>query len=414
MELLLLYVSIALFFSFLCSIAEATLLSVTPAYVATLEQKKNKAGAILKELKDNIDRPLAAILTLNTIAHTVGAAVAGAKAAKIFGNEYLGIVSAVLTLLILILSEIIPKTLGAVYWQALAPITARSVKILILALYPLVRFSELLTKLISRGKATNIFNRDEFVAMAEIGAKAGGIDHKEREMIENVLEFGESIVEEVMTPRKEIKMLSSATPLNEAGRFLRKYHFSRVPVYDAANPEIVVGILTIQDLLHYLENREHNQRLDSIELKQAFFIPETKLIIELFKEFQWRRMHMAIVMNEHGDIEGLVTLEDLLEELVGEIIDESDCEDQCIKKISHNSWSVDARIDLRKLADELDFEEFSGFPEHKTVAYMALKKLGKIPRRGEIFEYQACQFIVESIENNRINRVRVTRLSDKK
>ncbi|MBT4936794.1 HlyC/CorC family transporter [Candidatus Peregrinibacteria bacterium] len=410
MELLILYIFIAIFFSFLCSIAEAVLLSVTPTYIALLEQKKNKLAGLLKELKDDIDRPLAAILTLNTIAHTVGAAAAGAQATKVLGNEFLGIISAILTLLILVFSEIIPKTLGAVYWQSMAPSVARNLRFLIILLYPLVRFSEVLTKMISRGKATNIFSRDEFVAMADLEAKAGGIDYKEREMIENVLEFGKSIVEEVMTPQKEMKILSNKTSLHEAGIFLRQNHFSRVPVFDSTDPEKIIGILTVQDLLHNLDNRSHNSQLKDIDLKPVLFVPETKLLINLFKEFQWRHIHMAIVVNEHGSTAGLVTLEDLLEELVGEIMDEADDEEQRIKKISQNSWSVDARIDLEELADNLEIEAFSDFPKHKSIAYLMLQQLGKIPKRGEMLKYHGCQFIIENIECNRINRVRVIRL----
>jgi hypothetical protein len=173
------YAVVALGFSFLCSVAEAVVLSVTPSFVVNLEKRKTGAARLLKKVKVNIDRSLAAILTLNTIAHTVGAGGAGAEAAAFFGDRYVGISMAVLTLLILFLSEIIPKTLGALYWRRLAPATARFIQLLIWVLFPLIYVSELITKLLTRGKSTHAFSREEFTALAEIGAEARHLDARE-------------------------------------------------------------------------------------------------------------------------------------------------------------------------------------------------------------------------------------------
>ena len=186
MTLLIIYVAIALVFSFLCSIAEAVLLSVTTAHITLLEQEGKRAGLLLRELKSDINKPLAAILTLNTIAHTVGAVGAGAQAAIVFGSAWVGAASAVLTLLILVLSEIIPKTLGATYWRSLAGITAHSLKILVFLLYPFVVLSEMLTRGLSRNRELEGFSREEFAAMADLGEQEGQLEKRESRILKNM------------------------------------------------------------------------------------------------------------------------------------------------------------------------------------------------------------------------------------
>ncbi|MEM7396582.1 MAG: DUF21 domain-containing protein, partial [Verrucomicrobiota bacterium] len=189
---LVIYIGLALIFSFLCSVAEAVLLSITPSFIAGMEQEHPKRAELIKKLKqDNVDRSLAAILTLNTIAHTVGAIGSGSKATAVFGSEWFGVFSAVMTLMILFLSEIIPKTLGAVHWRNLAGPTAIFVRWLILVLYPLIVVSELLTKLITKGKEVHVFSREEFAAMAVVGESSGHIDPDESRIIHNLLRFGQ-------------------------------------------------------------------------------------------------------------------------------------------------------------------------------------------------------------------------------
>jgi CBS domain containing-hemolysin-like protein len=198
--LLITYVLLALVFSFVCSIAEAVLLSITPSYIAALHEQSPKRAALLKRLKqDNVDQSLAAILTLNTIAHTVGAIGSGAKATAVFGSAWFGLFSAVMTLLILFVSEIVPKTLGAVYWRRLAGPTASFVRGLILVLYPLIWISEKLTQLIAGGRKVHAFSREEFVAMAGVGEKAGAIDENESWIIRNLFRLKSLKATDVMT-----------------------------------------------------------------------------------------------------------------------------------------------------------------------------------------------------------------------
>jgi CBS domain containing-hemolysin-like protein len=204
MGLLALYVALAIGVSFLCSMMEAVLLSVTPSYVAAMEREGSAVGQRLHQFKENIDRPLAAILSLNTIAHTVGAAGVGAQAAVVFGEAYTGIVAAVLTLLILILSEIIPKTVGAVYWRTLTPPVVRFLTGTIIAMWPLVKLSQGLTHLLSQDEDEAAFSREEFTAMAELGEEEGVFEEKESRILRNLFRFNSLRVKDVMTPRTVI------------------------------------------------------------------------------------------------------------------------------------------------------------------------------------------------------------------
>jgi len=215
--LLLVYVLLALFFSFLCSVAEAVLLSITPSYIAELRERDPKQADRLQNLKgEGIDRSLAAILTVNTIAHTVGAIGAGAKATSVFGDAWFGVFSAVMTLLILFLSEIVPKTIGAVHWRRLSGFTVTYVNLLIKLTYPLIVVSELVTRLIARGQKVHVFSRDEFIAMADVGQKSGQIDDRESKIIRNLFRFKALTAEDIMTPRTVMVALQADMTVGQA------------------------------------------------------------------------------------------------------------------------------------------------------------------------------------------------------
>ncbi|MDT8318987.1 MAG: CNNM domain-containing protein [Xanthomonadales bacterium] len=248
MALLITYVLVALTFSFLCSIAEAVLLSVSSPYVALLEKHSPGSGALLRELKADINKPLAAILTLNTIAHTIGAAGAGAQVTLVFGNAYLGIASAVLTLLILIFSEIIPKTMGAHYWRKLAPVTAYGLKVLIWLLYPFVKLTEIMTGGMVDGPTLSGFSRQEFAAMAELSAEEGQLALRESEVLKNLLRLRDIRIKDAMTPRV---VVFSVPAVMTVGNFFKKHeeaNFSRIPVY-SQDPERLEGFVLRGDLL---------------------------------------------------------------------------------------------------------------------------------------------------------------------
>jgi len=322
--LLVVYILLALIFSFACSVAEAVLLSITPSYIAGLKENKPKLAETLKKLKqDNVDRSLAAILTLNTIAHTVGAIGSGAKAVAVFGNTWFGVFSAVMTLLILFLSEIIPKTLGAVYWRKLSGVTAIFVNWLIFLLYPLILVSELLTKFIAGNKDVHAFNRDEFVALADIGTKAGKIKDYELRIFKNLFKSDSLIAEHIMTPRTVVRAASRDMTVNEYLEDEKLHPFSRVPIYTEHIDDSVSFILK-DDVLLAKAKGEGYKKLSELEhpLKS---VPGVIPILGLLDFFLNERVHICRVFEEYGGMEGIVTLEDVVETLLGmEIVDEKD------------------------------------------------------------------------------------------
>ncbi len=321
---LIIYVLLALFFSFLCSVAEAVLLSVTPSYIEGLKNKRPRQAELLKRLKhDNVDRSLAAILTLNTIAHTVGAIGAGAKATVVFGSAWFGLFSAAMTLMILFLSEIIPKTIGAVYWSRLAGPTAIFVKLLILTLYPIVWLSEKVTRFISHGTGLHVFSRDEFIAMASVGETTGQIRTKESRIIQNLLCFESLKVTDIMTPRTVISALAEDMTISESLEYIMKTPFSRLPLYKS-HMDNTTGFVLKDDVLIFMAQKRGNEKLKVLK-RDILAVPGSIPLTVLFERFLKERQHIALIVSEHGGTEGLVTLEDLIETLMGmEIVDETD------------------------------------------------------------------------------------------
>lgn len=321
--LLVFYALVALGFSFFCSIAEAVLLSVSPSYIATLSKSGKRSAKRLRNMKANVDRPLAAILSLNTIAHTVGAAGVGAEAAGIWGSSAVGYASAIMTLLILILSEIIPKTIGAVYWRQLAPITAQAIQLLIWVLYPLVWLSELLTKLISGGKKHEIVTRQELAATAALSSKTGELRTEEHRILTNLLRFDSLTVENVMTPRTVMFSFPEDWTVGELLERHPNLPVSRIPVYHKS-VDNVTGFVLKTDILLTQANDQFDTSL--LDLKRSIkAIPATASLMDAFELLLDQREHLALVIDEYGGTDGLVTMEDLIETLLGmEIVDEAD------------------------------------------------------------------------------------------
>ena len=335
--LLLLYVVLALLFSFLCSVAEATLLSITPSYIAGLQQTNPKKAAQLRRLRvDKVDQSLAAILTVNTIAHTVGAIGAGSKATAVFGSAWFGVFSAVMTLLILFVSEIVPKTLGAVYWRQLASATGVFVSLLIKAMYPLVVVSEKLTQLISRGQKAHHFNREEFVAMASVGQEQGQINPRESKIIRNLFLLKSLDAGSVMTPSIVVSALQKDLRVDEALALPAGTRFSRLPIY-GKDLDHVVGFVLREDLL-VAQNQGQGGRPLTDFRRDIVAILSTTPLSRLMETLLEQRRHLALVVGEYGDTKGLVTLEDVVETLLGvEIVDEGDQVDD-MRALARQLW----------------------------------------------------------------------------
>ncbi len=323
MGLLILYVAIALIFSFLCSITEAVFLSVSKAHITLMEQQDRSGGAMMRELKEDINKPLAAILTLNTIAHTIGAAGAGAQAAIVFGNAWVGLASAILTLLILVFSEIIPKTLGAVYWRQLAGVTAHLLVMLVWILYPFVWFSEKITRRISLKEEPEGFSREEFAAMAELGEKEGQLQEQESRILKNIFLLNETPVTAVMTPRPVVFSLPDSMKVSEFFSAYDDTRFSRIPIYEN-NREQLEGFVLKSDLL-LAQTRGNSDNTLKHYQRELKAMVDSKSVYDAFELFIKGRLHIMLIVDEYGGMEGIITLEDILETLLGfEIMDEKD------------------------------------------------------------------------------------------
>lgn len=341
MILLITYVLIALLFSFICSIAEAVLLSVTNAYIAVHEKEEKKAAPILKRLKNDINRPLAAILTLNTIAHTLGAAGAGAQAVVVFGSAYVGVASVVLTLLILVLSEIIPKTLGAHYWPQLAPITAFFLRFLVWLLYPFVKLSEWITRgMIQEGTLTG-FSRQEFAAAAELGAQEGQLNAQESEILKHLMALRDKRVDDVLTPRTVMFSLADSLTVEEYFHKYDKVHFTRIPIYHE-DPDKITGFVIRSDLFLAQARGNGQNTLDNYR-RDIPAILNNMPVSQAFDQLLLARAHVMLVVDEYGGVKGIVTLEDILEELLGmDIVDESD-KAVDMQELARRRWKRRAR-----------------------------------------------------------------------
>ena len=343
MAVLFLYLFLAVGISFLCSIFEAVLLSVTPAFVSIQKKEKKRLGQQLARMKEDINQPLAAILSLNTMAHTIGAAGTGAEAARIFGDAYLGVISGVLTLIILVFSEIIPKTLGARYWRQLTPVTVFCLRYLLWAFYPFVKLSHWLTMGIKEGPEIKGFSREEFRAMADLSRAEGQLGEQENRMLKSLLMAHGRLVSEILTPRTVV----FSVPHDLSVKAFMEEHdaerFSRIPVYKD-DPEHLVGFVLRSDLL-LAHARGEGERPVFDFVRELSGVSETTSVTKAFKKCLTDREQILQVIDEHGGLKGILTLEDVIETLLGlEIVDEGD-KITDMQKLAKRRW----RFRLREL-----------------------------------------------------------------
>ncbi|WZL89652.1 CNNM domain-containing protein [Salinimicrobium sp. 3283s] len=323
MGLLLTYLFIALFTSFICSIAEAALLSTPVSYVKAKIEMGSRTAKNFLSLKEDVDRPLSAILSLNTVAHTVGAAGVGAQATVVFGEAYFGIVSAVLTILILILTEIIPKTLGANFSKELMGITTKVIRLMIVITYPLVIMSLFLTRFLSRKEKELTTSREEISALASIGTEEGIFADKENKIIQNLIRLKTIRISEIMTPRIVVVLANEEMTLQEFLVNKEFLHFSRIPVYSESR-ENVTGYVFREMVFEKLAEDQFHLKLKDIRRNISTFT-ETDTLFRVWEELLHKKEQISLVVDEYGGIDGIVTLEDIIETLLGfEIVDEKD------------------------------------------------------------------------------------------
>ena len=361
MALLLFYGIISIFFSFLCSILEAVLLCVTPTFI-NVKKKEGKAFATeLETLKNDVDRPLIAILTLNTIAHTVGAILVGVQAKVAFTEMYgtqtqtilgitfseeimVGVVSSIMTILILVASEIIPKTIGATYWKGLSNFTTKALKVLIFPLKwtGILWLLQLTTKLIGgKGHHGSVLSREDFHVMADMAEEEGIFQENESKIIKNLLTFKDVFAKNVMTPRSVLTAESETTTVEEFFNKNMNVRFSRIPIY-TDNPDNIIGLVLKDEVFKEMALGNGSKQLT--DLKRAIIIVDrNKPIPMLFEELVATRNHMALVVDEYGSVSGIVTMEDVIETLLGlEIMDESDNVSD-LQRLARKSWETRAK-----------------------------------------------------------------------
>lgn len=361
MGLLFFYAFISVFFSFLCSILEAVLLSINPTFI-NLKMKEGKAyAATLETLKKDVDKPLIAILTLNTIAHTVGAILVGVQAKVAYANLYgtaqrlflgmeftedlmVGVVSTLMTILILVASEIIPKTIGATYWRQLANFTAKSLKIMVLILKwtGLLWILQLFTKLVGgKGHHGSVLSREDFTAMADIAHEEGVFQESESIVIKNLLKFDEILAKDVMTPRTVMKMAPESSTIKDFFDANPKLRFSRIPIYKD-KVDNITGFVLKDTVLEEMIHENGDSTLSTIK-RDILVVDRSKPIPDLFETFISQRQHIALVVDEYGSASGLVTMEDVIETLLGlEIVDESDNVED-LQILARENWKTRAK-----------------------------------------------------------------------
>ena len=320
---LLIFLLAALVISFLCSILEASLMSTPISYITLKEEEGLKAAVRFRQYKLDPSRPLAAILSLNTIANTIGAAGVGRQATMVFGSQWFGLVSAVTTILILVFSEIIPKTIGSSSWKSLTSFTANTIHVLIVVLYPIVVSVEFLQKLFSGGKSDISVSRDELGAMADVAEETGELEEDENEIIQNIINIDEIEAKDAMTPRVVAAIAPESMTIKKFYKDRRFLHHSRIPVY-ADNDEYITGYILRMDALQLMAEDKFDCKLSEIKREVSSF-PEETTIDRIWDDMLRSKEQMAIIINEYGSFQGLLTMEDIIETVLGdEIVDERD------------------------------------------------------------------------------------------
>jgi putative hemolysin len=411
MWLFLIAVTVALVASFICSICEAVLLSINHAQIEALTQKHAVAGRLLSGFKRNIDVPIAAILIVNTSAHTIGAAVAGATYGEVFDENTLWLFTLVFTLFMLLFTEIVPKTLGVAHANLLATPVAFAIRLLTFLLKPLVWVSELLSSALRGGRSVPVTSVEEIRLLVALGRNEGIVGVRTAGMIMGATLLKNMRAFDVMIPRPDVTFLSALDNREETERKLRDSEFSRFPFSPTAELDDVSGIVLSRKLLFWMH--EHPEaEIDWTSLcDETLIVPESMRLNVLLKTFQAERRHLAIVVDEFGGVEGIATLEDVIEEVVGEIEDESDVPVARLWRRPDGSWHVTAGTDLRSVCSALQLE---WLPEAEitTLGGLIGERLGRIPAPGDAIDWRGYRLEVLAANQRRAELVRIVPLED--
>lgn len=403
-------VSVVLIVSFLCSIFESVLLSLTRPQIELMVQRKKRAGRLLAKFKENMDVPIAAILILNTAAHTIGAAAAGASYTSIFDPGTLWIFSAVFTLAVLLLTEIIPKTLGVSYTSMLASPVAYGINFLTLVLKPMVLVSERISRSLRSNANIPVTSAEEIRLLASLGRSAGVVGVKTAGIIVGATHLRHMHAHDLILPREAVRFLSADMNRQQVLDYVRSSGHSRFPFSPTSDLDDVTGVVLVKDLMYWLLQNEGEQVAWQEITREALIVPDSQPLYQLLRTFQDTRRHLAVVVDEYGSVEGIVTLEDVMEEMVGDIRDESDLPLSEVQQEPGGSLVVDAHVDLRKLSARL------GLPwdpeiEPTTVGGLVIEELERIPVAGDTIDWNGFRIEVLQADSRRVSLLRVVRKS---
>jgi len=391
--------------------SETAYLAVSRAKVKKLAKEGDPRAETLLYLIEHPNRVLVTILVGNNLVNITAAALATSLAISAFGSKGVGIATGVVTLVVLIFGEITPKSFAATNAERVALFIARPIYFLMKLLSPIVlllsKFAKLLVKSFGGEVRLGPFiTEEELKMLVEVGEELGAIEKEEKEMITGIFEFGETDVREVMVPRIDMKCIPADASIEEARKLILETGHSRIPVYEGSIDNII-GILYAKDLLRYLNSKAKPRSLREI-LRPAYFVPETKKLDDLLREFQQNRVHVAIVVDEYGGTAGMVTLEDIIEEIVGEIKDEYDhAEEEPLERIDENQAVVDARMSIHDVNEALEIS----LPEDEfdTIGGLLFNTIGRIPSPGDEVEFEDAKLKVEKMRGRRIMKVRVVK-----
>ena len=399
-------VSIVLVVSFLCSIFESVLLSLTRPQIEVLVQREKRAGQLLSRFKENMDVPIAAILILNTAAHTIGAAVAGASYEDVFDASTLWLFSIIFTIAVLLLTEIIPKTLGITYAPKLASPVAHGIRWLTIGLRPLVALSEKVSRSLRSDVELPVTTSEEIRLLATLGRSKGAVGVDTARMVVGATQLRYLHAHDIVLPREKVRFLSGKMSRREAMEFVRQTGHSRFPFSPTRDLKDVSGVVLAKDLLYWLlHNDADDIDWDSLT-KEALIVPPSVPLIQLLRTYQDKRRHLAIIVDEYGTVEGIATLEDVLEEIVGDIFDESDLPMREFHELADGSFIVRATIDLRKLSAKLTVA-WDPKIAASTIGGFVTEKLERIPRVGDTISWKGYQIEVLQADERRAKLLQI-------
>jgi len=386
------------------SMSETALISLSRIKLRSMLQKKLRGSETILKLKDDPHRLLSTILVGNTLVNVAATAIITSIVYKIIPSYVIAISTGVAALIVLVIGEIIPKSFATQHYERTSLIVAKPVLMISYLLSPINNAFEKITGLFIKSTKKPTITEEDLKSCVDLGTEAGFIKDMEKNIIKNVFKFDEINVSEIMTPRRDMFCVEVNNSLQKVLTRIIKANYTRIPVYEK-NADNIVGILNMKDLVPILKEKKLDTTIKKLMYK-PFFVPETKKVDSMLNQFRKRKEHMAIVVNEHGSVTGLVTLENVIEEIVGEIKDETDRIEPHIWKINKKTWDVLGKSDIEEVNTKIK-SDFKESDDYDTISGLILYRLGRIPKEGEVVEFDKYLVEITDIEQHRIVKVRI-------